>query len=85
VHHWASGCWETLDGPLSDVSTATITRIGAIFSFFRDLQDQHKKKKEEEEKRKRKQDQHTFAPLQTQHFNKKSSIFCVFKMKMKSI
>ena len=31
--------WQTLDGPFSAVSTATIARIGAFCSFFQDLQD----------------------------------------------
>ena len=31
--------WQILNGPFSAVSTATIARIGAFFSFFRDLQD----------------------------------------------
>ena len=31
--------WQTLDGPFSAVSTATIARIGAFCSFFKDLQD----------------------------------------------
>ena len=31
--------WQILDGPFSAVSTATIARIGAFFSFLQDLQD----------------------------------------------
>ena len=33
--------WQISDGPFSAVSTATIARIGAFFSFFQDLQDLH--------------------------------------------
>ena len=32
---------ETLEGSFSAVSTATIARVGAFFSIFRDLQDVH--------------------------------------------
>ena len=36
---WDPHFIETLEGSFSSVSTATIARVGAFFSIFRDLQD----------------------------------------------
>ena len=46
---------QTLGGPFSAVSTATIATKYSFFQDFRDLQDSH-----------------TFAPLRSQNFSKKS-------------